>query len=90
MSRIQSGVDPTSKPHETGITLKQALEARLRERPFRPSTEESYRYNVDHALLKFRGRAVADITRAEVRDLYEELKLKRGKTSAGGAMRVLS
>jgi integrase len=32
---------------------------------------------------------VADITRAEVRDLYEELKLKRGKTSAGGAMRVL-
>jgi hypothetical protein len=89
MSQIQSGVDPTSKPHETGITLKQALEAHLRERPFRPSTEESYRYNVDHALLKFRGRAVADITRAEVRDLYEELKLKRGKTSAGGAMRVL-
>jgi Arm DNA-binding domain len=89
MSQIQSGVDPTSKPHETGITLKQALEAHLRERPFRPSTEESYRYNVDHALLKFRGRAVADITRAEVRDLYEELTLKRGKTSAGGAMRIL-
>jgi integrase len=89
MSQIQSGVDPTAKPHETGITLKQALEAHLRERPFRPSTEESYRYNVDHALLKFRGRAVADITRTEVRDLYEELKLKRGKTSAGGAMRVL-
>jgi integrase len=89
MSLIQSGVDPTSKPHETGITLKQALEAHLRERPFRPSTEESYRYNVDHALLKFRGRAIADITRAEVRDLYEDLKLKRGKTSAGGAMRVL-
>jgi hypothetical protein len=42
MSQIQSGVDPTSKPHETGITLKQALEAHLRERPFRPSTEESY------------------------------------------------
>jgi hypothetical protein len=89
MSQIQSGVDPTSKPHETGITFRQALEAHLRERPFRASTEASYRYNVDHGLLKFRGRAVADITRAEVRDLYEELKLKRGKTSAGGAMRVL-
>ena len=89
MSQIQSGVDPTSRPHETGITLKLALEAHLRERPFRPSTEESYRYNVDHPLLKFRGRAIADITRAEVRDLYEELKSKRGKTSAGGAMRVL-
>jgi integrase len=89
MSQIQSGVDPTATPHETGITLRQALEAHLRERPFRASTEASYRYNVDHGLLKFRGRAVADITRAEVRDLYEELKLKRGKTSAGGAMRVL-
>ena len=89
MSQIQSGVDPTAKPPETGITLRQALEAHLRERPFRASTEASYRYNVDHALLKFRGRPVADITRTEVRDLYEELKLKRGNTSAGGAMRVL-
>ena len=89
MSQIQSGIDPTATLHETGITLRQALEAHLRERPLRASTEASYRYNVDHGLLKFRGRAVADITRAEVRDLYEELKLKRGKTSAGGAMRVL-
>ena len=89
MSQIQSGVDPTSKPDETGITLKQALDAHLAEKPFRPSTEESYRYNVDHPLVRFRGRAVADITRGEVRELYEEMKLKRGKTTAGGAMRVL-
>jgi integrase len=89
MSQIQSGIDPTSKPDETGITLKQALEAHLSERTFRPSTEESYRYNVDHQLVRFRGRAIADLTRTDVRGLFEEMKVKRGKTTAGGAMRVL-
>ena len=89
MSQIQSGIDPTSKPDETGITLKQALEVHLSERTFRPSTEESYRYNLDHQLVRFRGRAVADLTRADVRELFEEMKIKRGKTTAGGAMRVL-
>jgi len=89
MSQIQSGVDPTAKPEETGITLKQALDAHLAEKAFRETTEESYRYTVDHHLLKFRGRAVADITRAEVRDLFEDMKAKRGNTSACGAMRVL-
>lgn len=89
MSQIQSGVDPTSKPDETGITLRQALEVHLSERTFRPSTEKSYRYNVDHQLVRFRGRAVTDITRADVRELFEEMKIKRGKTTAGGAMRVL-
>jgi hypothetical protein len=89
MSQIQSGIDPTSKPDETGITLKQALEIHLSERAFRPSTEGSYRYNVDHQLVRFRGRAVADLTRADVRELFEEMKTKRGTTTAGGAMRVL-
>jgi hypothetical protein len=67
MSQIQSGVDPTAKPEETGITLKQALDTHLAEKAFRETTEESYRYTVDHHLVKFRGRAVADITRSEVR-----------------------
>lgn len=89
MSQIQSGVDPTAKPDETGITLKQALDTHLSEKTFRESTAESYRYTVDHHLVKFRGRAVADITRAEVRDLFEDMKVKRGTTSACGAMRVL-
>lgn len=89
MSQIQSGVDPTAKPEETGITLKQALDTHLAEKAFRETTEESYRYTVDHHLVKFRGRAVADITRAEVRDLFEDMKVKRGNTSACGAMRVL-
>src|SRR5260370_14436642 len=89
MSQIQSGIDPTSKPHETGITLKQSLDAHLSERTFSPATEGSYRYNVDHQLLKFRGRAIADITRGEVRDLYEDLTLKRAKTPPRAALPVL-
>jgi hypothetical protein len=89
MSQIQSGSEPTSKPDETGITLKQALEIHLSERTFRPSTEGSYRYILDHQLVRFRGRAVADLTRADVRELFEEMKIKRGTTTAGGAMRVL-
>ncbi len=89
MSQIQSGIDPTAKPEEAGITLKQVLDTHLAEKAFRETTEESYRYTVDHHLLKFRGRAVVDITRAEVRDLFEDMKAKRGNTSACGAMRVL-
>lgn len=89
MSQIQSGVDPTAKPEETGITLKKALEAHLAEKPLRPSTEENYQYALDHYLVRFRGRAVADLTRSDVRELYAELKEKRGRTTAGGALRVL-
>ena len=49
------------------------------------------RYNVDHQLVRFRGRAVADLKNwfFEVRELFEEMKIKRGQTTAGGAMRVL-
>lgn len=50
MSQIQSGVDPTAKPEETGITLKQALDTHLAEKTFRETNEESYRYTVDHHL----------------------------------------
>jgi integrase len=89
MSQIQSGIDPSAKTEETGITLKQALETHLSEKTFSPATEESYRYTVDHNLVHFRGRAVADITRADVRRLFDEMKVKRGMTSACGAMRVL-
>lgn len=89
MSQIQSGVDPTAKTPETGITLKQTLEIHLSEKPFRPSTEESYRYAVDKYLVKLRGRAVADINRADVRSLFDDLKTKRGNTTANGTMRVL-
>jgi integrase len=89
MSQIQSGVDPTAKTAQTGITLKQALEAHLAEKTFRETTVEAYRYAVDHQLVKFRGRAVADITRAEVRELFDQMKEKRGHTTACGAMRVL-
>lgn len=89
MSRIQSGTDPTAGREETGVTLAQALETHLSEKAYRESTVTGYRYILDHHLVKLRGRAVADVTRAEVRDLFEDLKTKRGKTSACGAMRVL-
>jgi hypothetical protein len=77
MSQIQSGVDPTAKTEETGVTLKEVLEKHLAEKAFRESTAESYHYTVNHHLVKFRGRAVADITRAEVRDLFEDMKCQR-------------
>lgn len=38
MSQIQSGVDPTSKPRETGMTVAQAFDAHVSERELRPST----------------------------------------------------
>lgn len=89
MSQIQSGVDPTAKPEETGITVSQALDAHLGEKPFREATVESYRYNVDHYLARYRNRAVADLSRSEVRDIYERIRTSKGQTAAIGVMRTL-
>lgn len=89
MSQIQSGVDPTAGPDETGVTLKAALDHHLSEKQFRPATAESYRYHLDKYLTRFRSRAVADITRTEVRDLYDTLKKQRGQTTASCVMRTL-
>lgn len=89
MSQIQSGVDPTARPDESGITLKQALDAHLSEKAYSPRTSEGYRYHLDHYLVKFRNRAVTDITRQEVRDLFENLKRTRGETTAASTMRTL-
>lgn len=89
MSQIQSGVDPTAQPDESGITLKQALDAHLSERQFSPRTVEGYQYHLDHYLTRFRNRAVADISRQEVRDLFDSLKRTRGETTAASTMRTL-
>lgn len=89
MSQIQSGVDPTAKPEESGITIAAALDAHLGEKPFRPATEESYRYNVDHYLARYRNRAVTDLSRTEVRDIYDRLRDKCGQTTATCVMRTL-
>ncbi|MDT3684750.1 MAG: integrase [Pseudorhodoplanes sp.] len=89
MSTIQSGVDPTARQGETGITLAQALEAHLSEKPYREATSTSYRYHVDYYMKRLRNRAVADISRADVRTMYEDLRSQRGQTTATGCMRTL-
>jgi hypothetical protein len=89
MSQIQSGVDPTDGPEESGITLERALEAHLEEKRHRPRTVEGYRYQLDHYLKPWRKKAVADISRQMVRDLYAELKRRHGETTAASTMRTL-
>jgi integrase len=89
MSDIQSGIDPAAAPAESGVTLAEAMDAHLAERPLRPATEHSCRYALDHYLKRLRSRAVADITRADCRELMEALKEKRGATTAGIALRTL-
>src|SRR3546814_17617714 len=39
--------------------------------------------------MKFRNRAVTDISRQEVRDLFGSLKRKHGETTAASVMRTL-
>lgn len=89
MSTIQSGVDPTEGLAESGITLQGALDAHLAEKSHRFRTAESYRYHVAHYLKAWKNRAVADISRQMVRDLYADLKRKSGDTTASGVMRTL-
>lgn len=89
MSQIQSGIDPTDGPDETGITLERAMDAHLDEKPLRARTEEGYRYHLDHYLKNWKKKAVADISRQMVRDRYAEMKRKNGSTTAGSVMRTL-
>lgn len=89
MSQIQSGIDPTEGPAETGITLERAMAAHIEEKPLRARTEEGYRYHLDHYLKHWKKKAVADISRQMVRDLYAELKRKHGNTTAASVMRTL-
>jgi integrase len=70
------------------MTLSQALEIHLGEKPFRTATEESYRYNVDHYLARYRNRAVTDLSRSEVRDINDRLREKSGQTTATCVMRT--
>lgn len=89
MSQIQSGIDPTDGPAETGITLARAMDAHLDEKPLRPATVDGYRYHLDQYLRHWKNKAVADISRQMVRDLYAELKRKHGDTTAASVMRTL-
>ena len=89
MSKIQSGVDPTDGPEETGITLERALDAHLAERELRPRTERDYRYHLDKHLKHLRRRAVADISRQDCRELLDTLTTRHGRTTASGALRTL-
>jgi integrase len=89
MSEIQRGCDPTAGPEETGITLAQALDAHLKERELRPSTIRGYTEHVNRHLTRLRGRAVADITRADCRELMDFVTERHGRTTAIGAMRTL-
>lgn len=89
MSEIQSGIDPTAAPRGSGITLAEAFEAHLADRHLRKATEEDYRYVLNKYLRGLRRRAVADITRTEVRELFYTLERRSGRTTAASTMRVL-
>lgn len=89
MATIQSGVDPTARPDETGITLEKALEAHLAERDLAARTSEDYRYHLEKYLGRFRRRAVADITRQDCRELLDELTRRSGRTTAASVLRTV-
>jgi len=89
MAQIQSGIDPTAGPESSAITLADTLEQYINARKLSPATIVGYRYHVDKYLKQWRKRAVADITRGEVRDLFDELKRKSGETTASSVMRTL-
>lgn len=89
MSQIQSGIDPSASPEDTGITLEQVLERYIEARQLSPATIEGYNYHVSYYLKRWKSRAMADITRSEVRDLLHELKQEKGATTGYSVMRTL-
>ncbi|MCO5131344.1 MAG: hypothetical protein M9932_12350 [Xanthobacteraceae bacterium] len=47
----------------------------MKEKPLRDVTVESYKYNIEHYLGRYKNRAVADLSRSEVRDIYQHLRV---------------
>ncbi len=86
--QMRAGVDPSSSL-ETGITLARALEVHLAERDLAPTTVREYRYHVDNYLGSLRTRAVADLSRADCRDLLDRLTRTAGRTTAAGVCRTV-
>ncbi len=89
MSQIQSGIDPTARPNETGITLSEVMDIYEKDRDLSPSTIEGYRYHIEKYLKPIRNRAVIDISRSDVRDLYDTLRRRSGNTTGASVMRTL-
>jgi len=89
MSQIQGGIDPTARPQQSAMTVGQAFEVHLADRELRPTTVTLYQDQLARYLRGIRGRAIADLSRQDVRDLFEDLKERHGPTSAAGAMRTL-
>ena len=87
MATIQSGVDPTAGPEETGMTLEQALATHLKERDLSPASVKNYQYHMD--LGRLRRRAVADISRQDCRELLDTLNKRHGRTTGGSVMRTV-
>ncbi|WEK45864.1 MAG: phage integrase SAM-like domain-containing protein [Candidatus Andeanibacterium colombiense] len=71
------------------ITLEEALEAHLSEKPHRQRTVEGYRYHLSRYLGHFREFPISDISRQMVRDHYIFLKQNHGETTAASTMRTL-
>ncbi|MGE3302828.1 MAG: integrase arm-type DNA-binding domain-containing protein [Hyphomonadaceae bacterium] len=89
MAQIRSGVDP-SRAHRTGpMTVAEAMRAHVSERNLRDRTKEEYEYHVSHYLVGVRNRAIADLSRGEVRELFETIKRRSGAVTASNVMRSL-
>jgi integrase len=71
------------------MTVAEAFEMHLGERELRPTTISGYRDHIDRYLRKLRNRAVTDLTRQEMRDLFEDVRSKHGQTTAASVMRTL-
>ncbi len=89
MATIQSGIDPTSGPTASGITLERALVEHLKERDLSAATVRNYQYHIDNYLARLRRRSVADITRQDCRELLETLTRRHGRTTGGSVMRTV-
>lgn len=91
--QIRDGIDPNSKTQSAkNLTLLDVIEDHIKERDLAERTEWDYRRHWTdkkmNTLYPLRNMHPGDITRADCRAIKARL-VKRGKTLASGALRVL-
>ncbi|RYG97298.1 MAG: hypothetical protein EON58_10085, partial [Alphaproteobacteria bacterium] len=74
---------------DVGMTLEQALQFHLDEKPHRPRTIAGYKYHLDQYFSHLKAVPVSQISRQMVRHHFSYLKSNHGETTAASTMRTL-
>jgi len=89
--KVWSGLKPKPRPDEV-VTLENAVERYLEDKPLAAKTVEGYRYNLKRYLADWKDRSLHDVgnDRAGFRYLQRQIRKKHGPSTSNQIIRLVS